>query len=251
MCFFQKIFAWIDKVDKPLKKKPLQARIKKYNEKQLKEFASDSRFVGELKKKEKTCPLHFIIIIFFDKDGYKLASSPGSRCDNTCAEGFLSLPIALLRCLNLSEGMSVEVTSVTSTTSQSTTQTYSSVPLEPLSYEDWEIIQYNGEFITHNLLEQIDVVNDSFPFPLHIGDTKVYLKSSHRFRFGFVKLGRTTTIDIKPLSKTTSATTTTSATMSSTAFGVGRSTQDTTAMASHKSMKTAASGGVMSTIAEN
>ena len=52
------------------------------------------------------------------------------------------------------------------------------------------------------MLEQIDVITDSDSFPLYIGDCKVYLRSLMRFRWGFVKLGRTSDIDIKPLTRT-------------------------------------------------
>ena len=125
----------------------------------------------------------------------------GCRGDQTCDEGYIHIPTNILRCIHLSENILVAVSFVSSTTSYATTQTYDSVSLKPSSYEDWEIIQYNSEYVRDHLLEQIDVINDRDSFPLYIGDIKVHLQSNMEFRWGFVKLGRDTTIDIKPLKR--------------------------------------------------
>ena len=102
----------------------------------------------------------------------------GCRGDQSCDEGYVQIPTNILQCIGLSEGMLVSVTLVSSTTSYATTQSYDSVSLKPSSYEDWEIIQFNSEYVRDHLLEQIDVVNDRDAFPIYIGDIKVHLQSN-------------------------------------------------------------------------
>lgn len=133
----------------------------------------------------------------------------GCRGDQTCEEGYIQIPVNVLQCINLSENILISVTFVSSTTSYSTTQLYESVSLKPSSYEDWEIIQYNSEYVRDHLLEQIDVINDKDRFPIYIGDIKVHLQANMKFRWGFLKLGRDTTIDIMPLKRTAKKTTNT------------------------------------------
>ena len=125
----------------------------------------------------------------------------GCRGDETCAEGFIHIALALCECIGLSESALVSVSAVSATTAFSSRLLFDSVSLRPLSFGDWEIVQFNAEFVRDHLLEQIDVLNDKDAFPLFIGDIRVHLQCNMALRWGFLKLGRDTKIDIKPLQR--------------------------------------------------
>ena len=125
----------------------------------------------------------------------------GCRGDQTCDEGYIHIPTNVLQCMGLCEQMVVSATAVSSTTAFSSRQLYSSVSLRPSSASDWEIIEFNADFVRSHLLEQVDVINDKDAVPVFIGDTRVHLECNMRLRWGFVKLGPDTLIDIKPLQR--------------------------------------------------
>ena len=94
----------------------------------------------------------------------------------------------------------VDVSLVTAITSEQSTKEYSMIELQPSSFEDWELIEYNAEYVSLHLLEQIDVINEKYSFPVLINQTNiVYLKPTQSFRWHFVKLGRSTVVTIKPM----------------------------------------------------
>lgn len=76
--------------------------------------------------------------------------------------------------------------------------------LEPVSVDDWEVLERNPGLVEENLLSQINIVTLGAEFPLWVEGTRIHFRAvsaepQHLNQYGFAKLTVNSQISIAPL----------------------------------------------------
>jgi len=105
----------------------------------------------------------------------------GASPENDAGELFLGIPQRLADCLDLSDGTVVDVSTISARPDKQ-------VEVEPVTEDDWEVIELNAGYIEQHFLSQVNVLpgnNRSFPFWIH-NKQVVFLTAKIPKDFAFV-----------------------------------------------------------------
>lgn len=117
----------------------------------------------------------------------------GWRNGYSSLEGTLEISSSLAKSLDLPDGIRLEVSEIPNVAVSRM------VTVEPLSSDDWEVIELNANYVEENLLRQVDVLTYGKPFPFWIRQSQlIHLQLVSTSSQPFVRLGLQSEVVVVP-----------------------------------------------------